>query len=147
MEDFCGFPLFPQAYGRLVPHILDSYFLIFVDPCIIVQFIKKKPTRCNSVSKFYYSIFIWSSTCFGWHTAHHQEPKTALAASGFSYVEGCWTCSWWTLSGTAMMGGVSPETCWASYKYGIIKFWYIVASCWIFLYELTATLFHNFVIC
>jgi len=42
--------------------------------------------------------------------AHHQERKTALAASGFSYVEGCWTCSWWTLS---------PETCWASYKYGI----------------------------
>jgi len=34
------------------------------------------------------------------------------------------------------MGGVSPETCWASYKYGIIKFWYIIASCWIFLYEL-----------
>jgi len=34
-----------------------------------------------------------------------------------------------------MMGGVSPETCWALYKYGIIKFWYIVASCWIFLYE------------
>jgi hypothetical protein len=33
-----------------------------------------------------------------------------------------------------MMGGVSPESCWASYKYGIIKFWYIVASCWIFLY-------------
>ena len=28
------------------------------------------------------------------------------------------------------------QTCWASYKYGIIKFWYIVASCWIFLYEL-----------
>jgi hypothetical protein len=35
-----------------------------------------------------------------------------------------------------MMGGVSPETCWASYKYGIIKFLYIVASYWIFLYEL-----------
>ena len=34
-----------------------------------------------------------------------------------------------------MMGGVSPETCWASYKYGIIKFWYSVASCWIFLYK------------
>jgi hypothetical protein len=26
-------------------------------------------------------------------TAHHQEPKTALAASGFAYVVGCWTCS------------------------------------------------------
>ena len=34
-----------------------------------------------------------------------------------------------------MMGGVSPETCWASYKYRIIQFWYIVASCRIFLYE------------
>jgi len=107
-------------------------------------------------------IFIRSSTCFGPHTAHHQEPKTALAASGFAYVEGCWTYSWWTSSGSVcltawhcpptfhvwktrgcqcsfrllMMGGVSPETCWASYKYGIMKFWYTVASCWIFLYEL-----------
>ena len=35
-----------------------------------------------------------------------------------------------------MMGGLSPETCWASHKYGITKFWYIVASCWIFPYEL-----------
>ena len=34
-----------------------------------------------------------------------------------------------------MMGGVSLETCWASHKYEIIKFWYIVASLWIFLYE------------
>jgi len=33
-----------------------------------------------------------------------------------------------------MMGGVSPETCWASYKYGLIKIWYTVASCWIFLW-------------
>jgi len=129
---------------------------MFVDPCIIVKFIKKNQTRCNNVLKFYYSIFIWSSTCFGQHTAHHQEPKTALATSGFAYVEGCWTCSWWTLLGTPttrpttfhvwktrgcqcsfrllVMGGVSPETCWASYKYGIIKFSYIVASCWIFLY-------------
>jgi hypothetical protein len=24
-----------------------------------------------------------SSTCFGRHTARHQEPKTALVASGF----------------------------------------------------------------
>jgi hypothetical protein len=47
-----------------------------------------------------YSLFIWSSTCFGRHTAHHQEPKTALTAFGFSHVEGCWTCGWWTLSGT-----------------------------------------------
>jgi len=31
---------------------------MFVDPCIILKFIQKNPTRCNSVSKFYYSIFI-----------------------------------------------------------------------------------------
>ena len=30
----------------------------FVDPCIVVKFINKNPTRCNNVSKFYYSIFI-----------------------------------------------------------------------------------------
>jgi len=48
--------------------------MMFVDPCIIVKFIKKNPTRCNNVSKFYYSIFIRRSTCFGRHTSHHQEP-------------------------------------------------------------------------
>jgi hypothetical protein len=69
-------------------------------PHKISEFIKKNPTRCNNVPKFYYSIFRWSSTCFRRHTAHHREPETALAASGFSYMEGCWTCSWWTLSGT-----------------------------------------------
>ena len=44
---------------------------------------------------------------------------------------GC-QCSFWLL----MMGGVSPETCWALYKYGIIK---ILIHCCIlldFLYEL-----------
>jgi hypothetical protein len=30
--------------------------LMFVDPCIIVHFVKKYPTRCNNVSKFYYSV-------------------------------------------------------------------------------------------
>ena len=30
--------------------------------------------------------------CFRQHTTHHQEPKTAQAASGFAYVEGCQTC-------------------------------------------------------
>jgi len=83
---------------------------MFVDPCIKVKFTNKNPTRCNNVTKFYYSIFIWSSACFGRHTAHQQEPKTALAASGFSYVEGFWTCSWWTLSGT--VGFSYVEGCW-----------------------------------
>jgi len=68
---------------------------MFVDPCIIVKFIQKNPTRCNNVSKILLFHILRSSTCFGQHIAHHQEPKTALAASDFSFVEGCWTCSWW----------------------------------------------------
>jgi len=42
----------------------------------------EKSNNIQQCIKIYYSIFIWSSTCFGRHTAHHQEPKTALAASG-----------------------------------------------------------------
>jgi len=58
--------------------------------------------------KIYYSMF-------GRHTTYHQELKTALAASGFAYVKGCWMlwlldagfcirerlcgcCGYWTLS-------------------------------------------------
>jgi len=122
----------------------------------------KNPTRYNSVSKFIIPYLKWSSTCFGRHTAHHQEPKTEQAAFGFAYVENCRTYSCWTLSGSAcatwqrpttvrpttfhvcktrgclfsfrllMMGGVSPETYWASFQIRNNKFWYTVASCWVF---------------
>jgi hypothetical protein len=40
----------------------------------MVQFIQKNPTRCNSVSKFIIP-YLYEAVC-------HQEPKTALAASG-----------------------------------------------------------------
>ena len=102
--------MLPEDGGRPKKYVTATKNSTFVVPCIIVQFIKKNPTRCNNVSKFYYSIFIWSSKCFGRHTAHHQEPKTALAVSGFSYVEGCWTCSWWTLSGTVCARQRPPAT-------------------------------------
>ena len=49
----------------------------------------EKSNKMQQCIKMYYSIFIWSLTCFGRHTAHHQENKTTLAASGFAYVEGC----------------------------------------------------------
>jgi hypothetical protein len=68
---------------------------------------KEIPTRCSSISKFYF-IFMWSSTCFGRHTAHHQEPKTALGASGFAYVVGCWTCSCWTLTASSNYTSNNP---------------------------------------
>ena len=73
--------------------------------CCFQDYSQGNPTRCNSIPKFYF-IFMWSSTCFGRNTAHHQEPKTVLAASGFAYVKGCWTCSCWTLSGR----GSLPES-------------------------------------
>ena len=71
---------------------------------------KEKSNKIQQCIKILYSIFIWSSTCFGRHTAHHQEPKTALAASGFSNVKGCWICSWWTLSGTYYAWQHPPTT-------------------------------------
>jgi hypothetical protein len=50
-----------------------------------------------------------------------QQPPTHAKPEAASAVLGSW---WW-------MDGVSPETCWDSYKYKI-KFWYTLASCWIF---------------
>ena len=60
-------------------------------------------------------------------SAWQSPPTTRPTTFHLWKTRGC-QCSFRLL----MMGGVSPETCWASYKYGIIKFWYIVASCWIF---------------
>jgi hypothetical protein len=92
--------------GELVFHIhrgrLDTGCLLFAaGPClgshrdsVITESLtatyssvhkEKNPTRCNNVSKCYYSIFMWSSTCFGQHTAHH-----------FWYtVASCWIFSLW----------------------------------------------------
>jgi hypothetical protein len=137
---------------------------MFVDPFIIVQFIKKNPTRSNSVSKFHYSIFIWSSTCFCdtlpiiRSLKLHWQPLVFHTWKVIGYVVGrrCQAhCAWqrppttrpttfhvWKTRGyqcsfrPLMMVDVAPETCWASYKYEIMKFWYIVATCWIFLYGL-----------
>ena len=111
--------------------------------------------------KIYYSIFIWSWTCFGRHTAHHQGPKTALAASGLH----TWKVVGRVVAGRCQLSADSvqqphvqqpstyakPEAAsavlgswwWAVcspkhielHIHGIINFWYTVASCWIFLHE------------
>jgi hypothetical protein len=39
-------------------------------------------------------MFLNTSTCFGRHTAYHQELKTVIAASGFTYVFGCGPLRW-----------------------------------------------------
>ena len=61
-----------------------------------------------------------------WQGPPTTRPKTFHVCK----TRGC-QCSFRLL----MMGGVSSETCWALYKYGIIKFWYTVSSCWNFLCE------------
>jgi len=65
------------------------------------------------------------------HCASQRPPTTRPTTFQVWKTRGC-QCSFRLL----MMGGVSPETCWASYKYGIIKCWYFVASCLISLNEL-----------
>jgi hypothetical protein len=65
------------------------------------------------------------------HCAWQRPPTTRPTTFHVGNTRGC-QCSFRLL----MMGGVSPERCWALYKYGIIKFWYIVAFCYIFLCEL-----------
>jgi hypothetical protein len=51
----------------------------------LIWFLQRKTQQDATVyQNFIIPWFKWSSTCFGRHTAHHQEPKTALAASGFA---------------------------------------------------------------
>jgi hypothetical protein len=80
--------------------------------------------------------------------------KTVIAASGFTYVFGCRALRWLsqrsgrqpktyvkpeaaiTVFELLMMGGVSSEMCWAIKKHWNNKFYYTVASCWFFLWDL-----------
>jgi hypothetical protein len=91
--------------GGYIYHLAHYMFVKACRYHSVDQFIKfiyiihiKNPTKFNIVSKFYF-IFIWSLTCFGRHTTKQHKPKTALTASGFAYVDNCWMCSCWMLSG------------------------------------------------
>jgi len=80
--------------------------------------------------RIYYSMFIWSSTCFERHTAHHQELKNCTSSLWF-YIRGRFldqqpptyvkpeAAS--AVLELLMMSGVSLETRWASHKHGIIN--------------------------
>jgi hypothetical protein len=52
-----------------------------MDPCI-VDYSVEIPKRYSSVIEFIIPKFIEGSTCFEWHTIHHQELKIVFAASG-----------------------------------------------------------------
>ena len=49
---------------------------------------KEKSNKMQQYIKILLFHIYMKITCLGQHTAHYQEPKTALAASGFLYVEG-----------------------------------------------------------
>ena len=82
-------------------------------------------------------MFLNCSTCFGRHTAHHQELKNCSHRSGNrqpkTYVKPEVVITVFEL---LMMGCVSPETCWAIKKHWNNKLYYTVASCWFFLWDL-----------
>ena len=136
---------------------------MFVDPCIIARFIKKIQQDAKMYQNFIIPYLSgaqhvsgdtppiirslkphWQPLVFHtWkvvgrvvggrfqaHCAWKRPPTTRPTNFHVFKTRGC-QCSFRLL----MMGGVSPETCWAPDKYGIIKFWYTVASCWIILYE------------
>jgi hypothetical protein len=78
-----------------------------------INLIQKEPTRCNGVVEFIIPVFLSCSTCFGRHTALHQELKNCNCSLWF-YIR-----FWLPAAAMAepsqwpamMMGGVSPETC------------------------------------
>ena len=90
---------------------------------------KQKSNKMQQCTKilFFHIYMMLSSVPENVHQLHVHQSSTVLWK-----IRGC-QCSFMLL----MMGGASPETCWASYKYGIITFWYIVASCWIFFTNCT----------
>jgi hypothetical protein len=79
--------------------------------------------RCDSVVEFIIPVFLNCSTCFGRHTAHHQElkngvcsvwfyirfwlPAAAMARQPKTYVK---PEAANTVFELLMMGGVTPET-------------------------------------
>jgi len=55
---------------------------------------KEKSDKMQQCIKIFIVSYLYEAQhVLGDKTAHHQESKTAQAASGFSYVEGCLTCS------------------------------------------------------
>jgi hypothetical protein len=118
---------------------MNLLLLMFVDPCILVQFTKKKIQQDAKMYQNFIVPYLYEAQHVLGNTPpiirslklHWQRSPTTRPTTCYVWkTRGC-QCSCRLL----MRGGVSPETCWASYKYGIIKFWYIVSSFWIFLFS------------
>jgi hypothetical protein len=94
--------LFSCFSKRQIYSYICKWNLIFVDPCITVQFIQKNPTRCNSVSKFLLFLILNEVKYVSGDTPPiirslklHMQPLVF-----HNTVEGYRTRSCWTLSGS-----------------------------------------------
>jgi len=126
------------------------------------MFLQRKTQQDARVyQNFIIPYFKWGSTCFGWHTAHRQEPNctSSLWFCIISWkvvghaVLGCCRVATWQHPRTAypttfhdimqkqrLLVQLSswrwavcrPKHVEPHLKKGIIKFWYTVASCWVF---------------
>ena len=135
---------------------------MFMDPCTIIYMVEKSPTRCDRIVEFIIPMFFNCPTCFQRHTAHHQELKNCNCSLWFyislwllAAVMAEWEFSFhsaMTAAGSQPQMYVKPEaaitvfellmiravlleTCWAIKKLWNNKFYYTVASCWLFLYD------------
>jgi hypothetical protein len=78
--------------------------MMFVDPCIIVQFLTEKANKMQQCIKILlFPVYTLPDNVQQWHI---RQPSTVLCKT-----RDC-LCSFRLL----MMGGVAPETCWASFK-------------------------------
>jgi hypothetical protein len=68
----------------------------------------KHPTRCKCIEILFRIYIKLNMFRVIPPPLHHQEPKPVLAASGFAYVEGCWTCSCWRLSASSNYTSNNP---------------------------------------
>jgi hypothetical protein len=62
-------------------------FLVCIAALLSTQASKQflqKTQQGATLYKFFLLFFLILKECFGRHTTHHQEPKTAQAASGFA---------------------------------------------------------------
>jgi len=122
-----------------------------------INFVGLNPYKNNQQDATVYQNLLFQCLLIAQHLSSDTPPiikssKTVITASGFTYVLQTYviTASGFTyvlqtyvipevvitVFELLMMSGVSLETCWAINKHWNNKFWYTVASCWLFLYEL-----------
>ena len=108
--------------------ISRSLFALFRLESMNCKFIKKKSNKMQHCIKMFILSYLYEAQHVSGDTSpiirslklHWQRPPSARPITPHVWkARGC-QCSFRLL----MMGGVSPETCWASYRYGIINNFY-----------------------